>query len=115
MRGESDSRVPATLPARYLLKGGSYEAIIHLSDLSASSAWCSGYSGCWGSQCAATSAPVPAGRQTGERTRPWTVKGKWGARGNWGRWGEEDKRGMLNVITPEMVVKATRISEAEAK
>src|SRR5215831_4329272 len=32
---------------------------------------------------------------------PWTVKGKWG------RWGEEDKRGMLNVITPEMVVKAT--------
>src|ERR1700739_3737672 len=37
---------------------------------------------------------------------PWTAKGKWGARGNWGRWGEEDKRGMLNVITPEMVVKA---------
>src|SRR5215470_14023538 len=37
---------------------------------------------------------------------PWTVKGKWGARGNWGRWGEEDKRGMLNVITPEMIVKA---------
>jgi kynurenine formamidase len=37
---------------------------------------------------------------------PWTVKGKWGARGNWGRWGEEDKRGMLNYITPEMVIKA---------
>src|SRR4029450_4946734 len=37
---------------------------------------------------------------------PWTVKGKWGTRGNWGRWGEEDKRGMLNYITPEMVVKA---------
>src|SRR6266849_4594828 len=37
---------------------------------------------------------------------PWTVKGKWGARGNWGRWGEEDKRGMLNVITPEMIIKA---------
>ena len=37
---------------------------------------------------------------------PWTVKGKWGARGNWGRWGEEDKRGMINVITPEMIVKA---------
>jgi hypothetical protein len=37
---------------------------------------------------------------------PWTVKGKWGARGNWGRWGEEDKRGMLNAITPEMIVKA---------
>ena len=26
--------------------------------------------------------------------------------GNWGRWGEEDKRGMINVITPEMIVKA---------
>ena len=37
---------------------------------------------------------------------PWTVKGKWGARGNWGRRGEEDKRGMLNAITPEMIVKA---------
>src|SRR2546429_6313779 len=37
---------------------------------------------------------------------PWTVPGKWGKRGNWGRWGEEDKRGMLNVITPEMIVKA---------
>ena len=37
---------------------------------------------------------------------PWTVKGKWGARGNWGRWGEEDKRGMINAITPEMIVKA---------
>jgi kynurenine formamidase len=37
---------------------------------------------------------------------PWTVKGKWGERGNWGRWGEEDKRGMLNYITPEMIVKA---------
>jgi kynurenine formamidase len=37
---------------------------------------------------------------------PWTVKGKWGARGNWGRWGENDKRGMLNFITPEMIVKA---------
>src|SRR5215470_4533973 len=36
----------------------------------------------------------------------WTVKGKWGTRGNWGCWGEEDKRGMLNVITPEMIVKA---------
>src|SRR4029077_17728835 len=36
---------------------------------------------------------------------PWTVPGKWGKRGNWGRWGEEDKRGMLNVITPEMVTK----------
>jgi kynurenine formamidase len=37
---------------------------------------------------------------------PWTIKGKWGARGNWGRWGEEDKRGMLNYITPEIIVKA---------
>ena len=37
---------------------------------------------------------------------PWTVPGKWGKRGNWGRWGEQDKRGMLNVITPAMVVQA---------
>lgn len=37
---------------------------------------------------------------------PWSVKGQWGARGNWGRWGENDKRGMLNFITPEMIVKA---------
>ena len=37
---------------------------------------------------------------------PWTVPGKWGPRGNWGRWGEQDKRGMLNFITPEMIVKA---------
>src|SRR5215468_12101076 len=37
---------------------------------------------------------------------PWTVPGKWGKRGNWGRWGEQDKRGMLNVITPETIVKA---------
>src|SRR3954447_14673128 len=40
---------------------------------------------------------------------PWTAKDKWGARGNWGGWGEEDKRGMLNVITPEMIVKATSL------
>src|SRR3989454_3949672 len=37
---------------------------------------------------------------------PWTGPGKWGKRGNWGRWGENDKRGMLNVITPDMVMKA---------
>src|SRR5882672_10462642 len=37
---------------------------------------------------------------------PWTVPGKWGKRGNWGRWGEQDKRGILNVITPEMITQA---------
>jgi kynurenine formamidase len=37
---------------------------------------------------------------------PWTLPGKWGVRGNWGRWGEQDKRGMLNFITPDLVVKA---------
>lgn len=37
---------------------------------------------------------------------PWTAKGNWGVRGNWGRWGENDKRGMLNFITPEMIIKA---------
>src|SRR5262245_32496540 len=40
---------------------------------------------------------------------PWTVPGKWGPRGNWGRWGEQDKRGMLNFITPEMIVKAAEL------
>jgi kynurenine formamidase len=40
---------------------------------------------------------------------PWTVKGKWGERGNWGRWGEEDKRGMLNYITPEIIVNAAKL------
>ena len=40
---------------------------------------------------------------------PWTVPGKWGKRGNWGRWGEQDKRGMLNVISPEMIVQAARL------
>src|SRR5262245_48648613 len=40
---------------------------------------------------------------------PWTVPGKWGPRGNWGRWGEQDKRGMLNFITPEMIVKAASL------
>jgi hypothetical protein len=40
---------------------------------------------------------------------PWAVPGKWGKRGNWSRWGEEDKRGMLNYITPEMVVQAAAL------
>src|SRR5438477_11643265 len=40
---------------------------------------------------------------------PWTVPGKWGKRGNWGRWGEQDKRGMLNVITPEMITQAAAL------
>ena len=40
---------------------------------------------------------------------PWTLKGKWGERGNWGRWGEEDKRGMLNLITPEIIVNAAKL------
>lgn len=48
----------------------------------------------------------PADEKLANEPAPWTVKGKWGARGNWGRWGEEDKRGMLNAITPEMIVKA---------
>src|SRR5256712_13289339 len=42
---------------------------------------------------------------------PWTVKGKWGKRGNWGRWGEQDKRGMLNVITPEMITQAAGLAK----
>src|SRR5713226_3060078 len=48
----------------------------------------------------------PLDDQLANEPAPWTVPGKWGKRGNWGRWGENDKRGMLNVITPDMVMKA---------
>jgi len=51
-------------------------------------------------------APDPADDKLANTPAPWTVPGKWGPRGNWGRWGEQDKRGMLNFITPEMIVKA---------
>jgi kynurenine formamidase len=44
--------------------------------------------------------------QLASEPAPWTVPGKWGPRGNWGRWGEQDKRGMLNFLTPDLVVKA---------
>jgi len=37
---------------------------------------------------------------------PWTVPGRWGKRGNWVRWGEDDKPGMLNYVTADMVLKA---------
>jgi kynurenine formamidase len=50
--------------------------------------------------------PYPLDDKLANEPAPWTVQGKWGARGNWGRWGENDKRGMLNFITPEMIVKA---------
>ena len=60
-----------------------------------------------GSANAQQQAPTyPLDDKLAKEPAPWTVKGKWGARGNWGRWGEEDKRGMLNAITPEMIVKA---------
>ncbi|MCU1462070.1 MAG: putative cyclase [Acidimicrobiales bacterium] len=29
--------------------------------------------------------------------------------GNWGRWGDEDERGALNLLTPEVVLQATRV------
>jgi kynurenine formamidase len=59
---------------------------------------------------AQTTAPTyPLDEKLANEPAPWTLKGKWGARGNWGRWGEQDKRGMLNVITPEMVIKATSL------
>src|SRR4026207_1775878 len=51
----------------------------------------------------------PLDEQLANEPAPWTVKGKWGERGNWGRWGEEDQRGMLNAITPEMVVNAAKL------
>ena len=57
----------------------------------------------------------PADDALANEPAPWTVPGKWGPRGNWGRWGEQDKRGMLNFITPEMIVKATEHIDAEAQ
>jgi kynurenine formamidase len=51
----------------------------------------------------------PLDEKLANEPAPWTVKGKWGERGNWGRWGEEDKRGMLNFITPEMIVNAAKL------
>src|SRR5688500_11610344 len=50
--------------------------------------------------------PHPLDLQLENQPAPWTVKGKWGARGNWGRWSEQDKRGMLNFISPEMIIKS---------
>ena len=50
--------------------------------------------------------PYPLDEKLANTPAPWTGPGKWGARGNWGRWGEQDKRGMLNYITPELIVKA---------
>src|SRR5262252_10304878 len=64
---------------------------------------------CWltaGAVSAQQSPHYPQDDKLANEPAPWTVPGKWGKRGNWGRWGEEDKRGMLNVITPEMIVKA---------
>jgi len=46
---------------------------------------------------------------------PWTVPGKWGPRGNWGRWGEQDKRGMLNFLTPDLIIKAAAVAAAPPK
>jgi kynurenine formamidase len=54
-------------------------------------------------------ARYPLDEKFANEPAPWTIKGKWGERGNWGRWGEEDKRGMLNYITPEMIVNAARL------
>jgi hypothetical protein len=51
----------------------------------------------------------PLDEKLANEPAPWTVKGKWGERGNWGRWGEEDKRGMLNFISPEMIVNAAKL------
>ena len=62
---------------------------------------------CISSVAQAQQAPqYPLDDKLANEPAPWTIKGKWGARGNWGRWGENDKRGMLNFITPEMIAKA---------
>jgi len=63
----------------------------------------------WAPPLGAQAPQVPANpldEQLANQPAPWIVPGKWGPRGNWGRWGEQDKRGMLNFITPEMIVKA---------
>jgi kynurenine formamidase len=38
-----------------------------------------------------------------------TQPGKTEATGNWGRWGNDDERGTLNLITPEAVLAATKV------
>ena len=38
-----------------------------------------------------------------------TQPAKTGATGNWGRWGDDDERGTLNLITPEAVLAATKV------
>src|SRR5712691_1975672 len=60
----------------------------------------------FGSAVAQPPGPYPLDDQLANTPAPWTVPGKWGPRGNWGRWGEQDKRGMLNFITPDLIVKA---------
>src|ERR1700730_2944721 len=51
----------------------------------------------------------PLDEQLANDPAPWTVPGQWGPRGNWGRWGEQDKRGMLNFIRPEIIVKSAML------
>ena len=29
--------------------------------------------------------------------------------GNWGRWGDDDERGTLNLLTPDVVLAATKV------
>src|SRR4030095_9329427 len=55
---------------------------------------------------AQTASPYPLDDKLANEPAPWTIPGKWGPRGNWGRWGEQDRRGMLNFITPELIVQA---------
>ena len=38
-----------------------------------------------------------------------TQPAKTGATGNWGRWGDDDERGTLNLITPEAVLAASKV------
>jgi kynurenine formamidase len=42
------------------------------------------------------------------RADPTEEDGAIAARGNWGRWGAEDERGTLNLMTPELVLEALR-------
>src|SRR5215468_496738 len=62
-----------------------------------------------GSASAQQSARYPLDDQLANEPAPWAIPGKWGKHGNWGRWGENDNRGMLNYITPEMVLQAAAL------
>jgi hypothetical protein len=47
----------------------------------------------------------PAHRTTFEQVNTWTT-----SLSNWGRWGKDDERGSLNIVTPEITKHAMRLA-----